>query len=189
LLGMVVEMFQCPSDGQSEFGHACRSRNSYTSNAGMGLLRKELKPSHTPGMFYQNSSVKMRDILDGTSNTAGVSEIIKVAPGTQGDYRGVWSYPEGMHYQHDNTPNSSIADEIRTSLCDSSDPADPMAPCVGTFAAHDSRAINMAARSRHPGGVLVMMMDGSVQFVSSTVNLDTWQGLGTPAGHEVLGEY
>ncbi|EAQ82170.1 DUF1559 domain-containing protein [Blastopirellula marina] len=189
LLGTVLSMFQCPSDGPSLFGHSCRSRNSYVSNAGIGLLKKELVPSHTRGVFYQNSNEKMRDMLDGTTNTIGVSETIKVEPGKRGDYRGAWSYPEGSHYQHDNTPNSTVPDEIRTSWCDSADALDPLAPCIGTYAAHDSRAINMAARSRHPGGVLTLMMDGSVRFVSSTIDLTTWQSLGTPRGHEVIGEF
>lgn len=189
LLGTVIGAFQCPSDGPSLFGHSCRSRNSYVSNAGIGLLKKEATPSHTRGIFYQNSGEKMRDIRDGTTNTIGISETIKVEPGKRGEWRGAWSYGEGSHYQHDNTPNSTVPDEIRTSWCDSALPQDPFAPCIGTYAAHNSRAINMAARSRHPGGVLTLLMDGSVRFVSSTVDLTTWQSLGTPRGHEVIGEF
>jgi prepilin-type processing-associated H-X9-DG protein len=30
------------------------------------------------------------------------------------------------------------------------------------------------ARSRHPGGVHVSMADGSIQFVSETIDLATW---------------
>ena len=40
--------------------------------------------------------------------------------------------------------------------------------------------------SRHPGGVNVMMMDGSVRFVKSTINNAAWWGIGTEANGEVV---
>jgi prepilin-type N-terminal cleavage/methylation domain-containing protein/prepilin-type processing-associated H-X9-DG protein len=43
-----------------------------------------------------------------------------------------------------------------------------------------------AMRSRHPGGVNAMLADGSVHFFKNSINLQTWWGLGTRAGHEVL---
>ncbi len=48
-----------------------------------------------------------------------------------------------------------------------------------TFAAINSR-------SYHPGGVNVLLGDGSVRFVKSTVDGMTWRALGTVAGGEVL---
>lgn len=189
LLGTIVPVLQCPSDSRGEFGHTCRSRNSYVTNAGLGLLKKELPAKHTTGLFYQNSRVRMSDIMDGTSTTMGVSETILVAGTGRGRYRGAWSYPEGSHYQHDRTPNSPIPDEIRNSMCDSNDPEDPMAPCIGTYSAHNNRAINMAARSRHVGGVHGVLMDGAVRLVSSNIDLSIWQALGTPYGREVIGEF
>jgi len=47
----------------------------------------------------------------------------------------------------------------------------------------------MAATSRHAGGVQVVMADGSVRFIQQSVNLQTWQGLGTRANQETLGDY
>ena len=44
-----------------------------------------------------------------------------------------------------------------------------------------------AARSLHPGGVNIALGDGSVRFVSDTVDLAVWRGLGTRAGGEVGG--
>jgi prepilin-type N-terminal cleavage/methylation domain-containing protein/prepilin-type processing-associated H-X9-DG protein len=40
--------------------------------------------------------------------------------------------------------------------------------------------------SYHPGGVNVLMTDGSVRFVKDSVNMLTWWGLGTISGNEVL---
>jgi hypothetical protein len=33
------------------------------------------------------------------------------------------------------------------------------------------------------------MGDGAVRFVSSNIDLNTWRGLGTPSGAEVIGEF
>jgi prepilin-type processing-associated H-X9-DG protein len=40
--------------------------------------------------------------------------------------------------------------------------------------------------SRHPGGVNVLFCDGSVRFVKDSVAINTWWGLGTRAGGEVI---
>jgi prepilin-type processing-associated H-X9-DG protein len=42
------------------------------------------------------------------------------------------------------------------------------------------------ATSMHPGGVNVMMADGSVRFVKDSVGLSVWWSLGTKAGGEVI---
>lgn len=44
----------------------------------------------------------------------------------------------------------------------------------------------VTARSYHPGGVHVLLGDGSVRFVKDTINGYVWRGLGTVAGAEVL---
>lgn len=47
----------------------------------------------------------------------------------------------------------------------------------------------MAATSRHSGGVQAVMGDGSVRFIQQSINLTTWNGLGTRSGQESLGDY
>ena len=43
-----------------------------------------------------------------------------------------------------------------------------------------------SARSRHSGGVHVLLMDGSSRFVRGTVNLSTWRALASRASGEVI---
>jgi prepilin-type processing-associated H-X9-DG protein len=45
-----------------------------------------------------------------------------------------------------------------------------------------------AARSRHPGGVNVVLADGSVDFYSDTIDEDVWKARGTRAGDELAGQ-
>jgi prepilin-type N-terminal cleavage/methylation domain-containing protein/prepilin-type processing-associated H-X9-DG protein len=45
----------------------------------------------------------------------------------------------------------------------------------------------ITARSYHPGGVNVLMGDGGVRLVKSTINGMTWRALGTRRGGEVIG--
>lgn len=53
-----------------------------------------------------------------------------------------------------------------------------------------SHAVGLtAARSRHSGGVTVLMCDGSVRFVGNNVDLTIWQSLATKSGGEVIGEF
>ena len=46
-----------------------------------------------------------------------------------------------------------------------------------------------AARGKHSGGVNLLLADGSVHFVSESINLNTWRALSTRAGGEVVGNY
>ncbi len=46
----------------------------------------------------------------------------------------------------------------------------------------------VTSRSYHPGGVNVGLMDGSVRFVRSSVDLKIWQAYGTRAGYEMVGQ-
>ena len=46
-----------------------------------------------------------------------------------------------------------------------------------------------AARSNHPGGANALLGDGSVRFVSETIDLLTWRAVGTCSGGEVVGAF
>ena len=54
------------------------------------------------------------------------------------------------------------------------------------LAASASSTRSSAPGSFHPGGVNVLLMDGSVRFIKDGVTLSTWNALGTRAGSEVI---
>jgi prepilin-type N-terminal cleavage/methylation domain-containing protein/prepilin-type processing-associated H-X9-DG protein len=72
-------------------------------------------------------------------------------------------------------------------------PDDKQADCRGGLP-HSIRSdplwswlsLNVAARSKHPGGVNTLMADGSVKFMKDTINVMTWQALGSRNGGEVV---
>ncbi len=47
-------------------------------------------------------------------------------------------------------------------------------------------SLNITSRSRHPGGANLLFCDGHVQFLKNSVNVATWQAIGTRNGGEVV---
>lgn len=175
----------CPSDVPVELAATNWARGNYAANNGIGPMSTVGVNSVARGplgVFIQNMSRNMAEILDGTSNTAMVSELLK-SPGN--DFRGVMHYPEGPLYHHNFSPNTRLDDQFRGSLCVTI----PRAPCVGTYTAWNNRSIVLSARSLHPGAINVALVDGSVRTVANTVNLLTWQNLGNHQDGIVLGEF
>ena len=46
--------------------------------------------------------------------------------------------------------------------------------------------VAITSRSYHPGGVNVLLMDGSCRFIKNSIAQTTWRALGTRAGGEVV---
>jgi hypothetical protein len=125
--------------------------------------------------------VRLQDILDGLSNTLLFSETIQ---GKQGDLRGFGFWNGGSHFETLLPPNSSQPDILESaSYCIPANKLNP--PCAGPTTALPT---NIAARSRHPGGVQATLCDGSVRFVSNTINLDTWRFISTAYGKESVSD-
>jgi prepilin-type N-terminal cleavage/methylation domain-containing protein/prepilin-type processing-associated H-X9-DG protein len=165
------------------------------------------------GMFRAKVGSKVTDMTDGTSNTAAMSESIlgdgpesatgaaPAGPDKVYKYTGFgtpvndstcnsasqWNYTNRRGfmwasgelrcatYNHYYTPNSSLYDCITNDVT----------PGPGLYTSIGFRA----ARSRHSGGVNVLLGDGSVRFVSNTVDPTVWRAAGTRSGGEVPGNF
>ncbi len=158
-----------------------RSGQIYTTNGAIG------------GLFGNNSKYRMRDLVDGSTNTIAFSELKyrafkgvgSHAEATTRDTRGTWSYGVmgGNIFCTLNGPNTRVPDGpwgCRTA------PSEGM-PCTQIGSPYSE--MHAAARSYHVGGVHGTMGDGSVRFFSDNIDLAVWQGLGSRHGNELLGEF
>jgi prepilin-type N-terminal cleavage/methylation domain-containing protein/prepilin-type processing-associated H-X9-DG protein len=71
-------------------------------------------------------------------------------------------------------------------------PNDPQPDCRGGLPHSDKSdpnwsylSLNVTARSWHSGGINTLMADGHVQFIKNSINLATWQALGSRNGGEI----
>src|SRR5439155_20759297 len=51
---------------------------------------------------------------------------------------------------------------------------------------NDYTQCRSAARSNHPSGVNAALADGSIRYVTNTIDLVTWRAVGTKANGEIL---
>lgn len=229
-------VFLCPSDlgtGSLMQGTGFVGLTNYVMNTGTTFSVSLKNPSNNPvtGIFYENSRVRLADMIDGTSNTICLSEQVLSKPndptGTaiangSGNWTGVTpstgfslttgnnntnNGPELINYPGDCTgggnklqltrgnrllygaPGHTMYNHIRG-------PNDTAIDCRGGLP-HSTRNLywwsrlshNIAPHSRHVGGVHSLFADGHVQFISNSIDLTTWQGLGSRDGSELLGTF
>ncbi len=51
------------------------------------------------------------------------------------------------------------------------------------------KGVAKTSSSRHSGGVNLALTDGSVRFVTDSIDVPTWWGLGSRDGREILKDY
>ncbi len=196
----------CPSDINDNLT-AYGGPTNYMATKGNGIIW--LDPSGTnvgfpeqDGVLYYQSRVTFQMVRDGTSKTAAFAERM-LADGNNGVVSPIAdvffspAFPtdpdnaiqvcntvditnlanqfplfmgapwiDGQHtYLHVNTPN--------TRSC-------------GFFV---SLRATMPPSSYHPGGVHILLLDGSTRFVNDSINLATWRALGSRASYDIVGDY
>lgn len=188
-----IASFICPSDPAGDIRQPAvdggRAPTNYVGNQGT-----DANFTSGNGIFFRNSNKRMRDIIDGSSNTLMLSECLR------GDFN-----VATLKDNHVGVRNVSNAADIET--CQSLVPnlSDRGGTWIGgqsansTFNAsrppNDRRVdcwgpslgrTNFAARSYHLGGVVATRCDGSVHFTSNSIDPAIWAALGTREGAEVI---
>ncbi len=206
----LISTFLCPSDPTTILPSSWAGTN-YRANQGSGILWG-LPPTDTAdpnfgmpepnGVFYLDKRLRFRDLLDGASHTAAFSEH------GFGDFTNASSNRNDTFWPQTNptTPDEAYRQ------CEAIDPMNLMYQRVSDVGApwlqgYHSTSIYMhvappnkrscmfppgristTAKSVHVGGVMVAKCDGSVGFVTDSINLDVWRAAGTRANKEVADE-
>ena len=147
------------------------------------------------GMFYPLSQTRISHVFDGTSNTLMGSELILSADGAgtpncgSHDMRGRYYNPihMGVLFTTIHPPNTQVPDALY--YCQG---IPNIAPCTctpGCGAGACSTELNVSARSYHSGGVVSLLADGSVSFISDSVNVLVYRGLGSRGNGEPPGVF
>ncbi|HVX63981.1 MAG TPA: DUF1559 domain-containing protein [Pirellulales bacterium] len=178
-----VPIYYCPSDrpGALWKGDAYwRARGNYMLNFGPVQLftAKSGAPfgweTCTGFSSYTPFQVTFGQITDGLSKTMLMGEVRLSRYDTDHDARGDFINDQGQHwFMTVNTPNAGIDYSSMGCVND-----DPTMPC-----GNNGNQLG-SARSKHPGGVQVLLADGSGHFVNDSINLYIWRALSTIAGNE-----
>jgi prepilin-type N-terminal cleavage/methylation domain-containing protein/prepilin-type processing-associated H-X9-DG protein len=197
-----VPIFVCPSDpangrvpGLPDYG------TNYVANNGSGTIGFGLIASGD-GLFTQRA-IRIADITDGTSNTAAFSESVlgngqvPATPAAADPRFVVLEVPGG----NDPTPAACdgaagtfsarrggkwIDGHYGNTLYNHYYTPNPSNKWDCGNGSHNKGL--STARSFHPGGVNVLLADGSVRFVRNSVTLTTWRALSTRDAGEVLND-
>ena len=207
----IITTFCCPSSqapqgnelGTSDYGYY---RFSFRACTGTGDMYGETTGDGTSGpwgvgvfgvkhgqSFDETSSLgaAFRDISDGTSHTLMISEGL-VANASEG-----WGGPIGATlygnmggalFSAALTPNSSAPDRPIGGCPSDFGNTGYDVPCLSkganAWSQPSAAGAQVAARSKHPGGVCAALADGSVNFFSNDIDLLIWRRMGTRAGGE-----
>ncbi|MBI3463110.1 MAG: DUF1559 domain-containing protein [Planctomycetes bacterium] len=221
-LNQTIPYFLCPSD-QFKKLQGDSAVHNYPLNTGTTYPLSPQNPAGVAitGVFFENSAVSFRDIIDGASQTVCVSETIESEGGPN-----VWdgvSHTNGFVLTRGND-NSTTGPELTdyATQCSGAGlrlqqtrgsrwlygapghsmynhlhgPNDAGVDCRGGLP-HSNRtgfwwdrlSLNVAARSRHPGGVHALFCDGHVQFTANGVDPRAWQAIGSRNGREATSAF
>jgi prepilin-type processing-associated H-X9-DG protein len=204
-----VSVFLCPSDPTgakiTNYGRCnylasigADARVNNTDGSTGGAFHRPTPPS--PNVPGAAKGFKIAHFLDGTSNTSAFAEVKRgpctgTSPSELMVYGGFTptqianNAPTGCNVTTTTTFSYIGASYFRASVMWTGYYNHTVRPndtaffnCVDTTLLKG----HIAARSYHPGGVNVLLCDGTVRFISNGISLATWQAIGTRAGNETV---
>lgn len=160
--------------------------------AGMG-------PALVSPASVQHGLIRIRDVTDGTSNTLLFGERSPVDPNFDSFYTagyssasangyGFWAATNGQHGLTDLTLSSYSRINYRMPFGFANRPGS-----MGSATAFDN-AVETISRlnsfgSQHTDGAQFAMVDGSVRFLSDSLDQTVFRGVSTRGGGETIGEF
>ncbi|MFG0262759.1 MAG: DUF1559 domain-containing protein [Novipirellula sp. JB048] len=171
---ITVDGYFCPSKPRPSIMGTNDAYGDYAFSSGTGMV-------HTTdtrlwrGMFHTNTTIRFRDILDGTSHTIAAGDK-RTAQTTLTSPLYRWGY-HGLRTM--NWPmNLDVTSNAAYTCYDAN-----KNPISGSNAVWNDWWCNFG--SEHPGGAAFLAMDGSVHFISENIDLTLYQHLGDKADQNV----
>jgi prepilin-type N-terminal cleavage/methylation domain-containing protein/prepilin-type processing-associated H-X9-DG protein len=193
-----VALFTCPSDGAPP-PMANSGPTNYAFCAGSGSNGGQA--AGADGTFILGPSLSMADLLDGSAATVAASEGLLGIAGPSYTQVTPSPIPRPMERAMARVAGAPLTDVsclaagkgwllnkgaawfdgnyLNTLYNHHQTPNSPAPDCI-TY--HDPGW--KAARSRHPGGVNVLFVDGHVSFIKDAIAPPTWKAISTRAGWE-----
>jgi prepilin-type N-terminal cleavage/methylation domain-containing protein/prepilin-type processing-associated H-X9-DG protein len=173
------KLYSCTSQNYAvNFGNSIQLQLDFQDVRFAGAPFVDIGSPLTDSMQLGKRPVGFASLRDGMSSTLLVAEVVV---GQGRDLRGFSWWGDAAAFEAFLAPNSSFPDILFSPYYCLDAPPNP--PCAGTTTALPD---NYAARSRHPGGVNVIMADGSARFVKNSLNIRTWRALSTTQGAEIV---
>lgn len=195
--GTAIPVFFCPSAAVPEqltnegipnravcSYRVCAGSNIYSDDAstippGVPAGAKSLEEVGLNGMFWGCSSVKMRDLVDGASNTVMIGESY-VEPTYVKDGQGMDFWTMGSPQSGGWTVGGAGGTEYSEGLGSTGPRINSrLDPSINGV------LMEMSFGSWHVGGATFVMADGSVKFLSETIDQTVYRGLGSRDGGEL----
>ncbi len=210
-----IPVFTCPSEINAKpkrdaSGTPVHFPPNYAANQGTWLVFNPITREGSRGAFTHYDPLTIAQIYDGLSNTLCFSEVkayqsyyrnssvtslsqaMPVDPSEicslGGDFKSEGAHVEWVDGKvHETgftsvfTPNTKVRCDVGGVKVDMDwvSQSEGRSPTIPTFAA-------VTSRSYHPNGVMTVYMDGSVHFISNSVNRLVWQALSTRNGGETF---
>jgi prepilin-type N-terminal cleavage/methylation domain-containing protein len=203
LRGTTIPTYLCPSDTGAEVQCARAgggwARGNYGANVGPGMFwiggpegcitqvgglmtesswpcggfyASNVQGLSMGGVFTVNTGQKLVTITDGTSSTIMIDEL-RIGPSTN-DIRGTWAMGQtGASLSAANGRLDTPSPNVSLSGYDDIQGGDDR-PDIGMGCCPGCGSWQVTAKSRHPGGVLAGFADGSVKFISNSIDSRTW---------------
>ncbi len=210
-----VPTLLCPSEIRDETrvknGDPIHYPLNYGVNCGVWKVYDPKDQSGGSGAFFPNAGLAARTVGDGLSNTLLLAEVKGWTPyyrdggsagpvpandpseicSLAGSFKTETGHTEWVDGRtHQSGFTTTFTPNTRT-LCEAGTSAQPYDVDWNNMRVGKSSTIvtyaAVTARSYHSGGVVnVSMMDGSVQSISSEIDLTTWRSMSTRDGEEIL---